>query len=177
MNQWSDPLDANCDSSVDTSDQSLVHTSMLEVVANTKISDFRHEMIDAWPFVGFHQYPPASRESKTVLGMQFNDSPAIIFISHTTHPSDIPGHVPRSELASKGVIIVRLQYWNPFYHLCGYVEVNVRKDGGVEHPMWLLADKKSKLQMGVFDMINSLFVRMCIHFTDLIQTSCSLRVL
>ena len=99
------------------------------------------------------------------LGTWLYDS----LISHTTHPYDVPGHVPRSEDASWGLIVVRLQAWNPFYQLAGYVEVNVRKDHGVEHPMWLVVDPSSQLAMDQLQGINRLFVRLGYLFAEYLR--------
>ena len=41
-----------------------------------------------------------------------------------------------------------------------YVEVNVRKDLGVEHPMYLLMDKDSRLAMTILNGVNSFFVKL-----------------
>merc|ERR1719421_552214 len=90
-------------------------------------------------------------------------------VSHTTHPYDIEGHKPRSKYASWGLLIVRLQWWNPWYIVTGYVEVNVRKDGGVEHPMWLVNDPTSKLQMFFHDAINEVFVATMFHFAQYVR--------
>ena len=68
--------------------------------------------------------PPEKRPSRTVAGLQMGCGGKCTLISHTTHPYDVPGHVPRSEDASWGLIVVRLQAWNPWYQLAGYVEVN-----------------------------------------------------
>ena len=41
-----------------------------------------------------------------------------------------------------------------------YVEVNVRKDLGVEHPMYLLMDKDSRLAMTTLNGVNAFFVKL-----------------
>ena len=55
------------------------------------------------------------------------------------------------------------------YYYCnniisGYVEVNIRKDIGVEHPMWIAADRSSRLQMQLIKNINLLFVEIMYRF-------------
>ena len=70
----------------------------------------------------------------------------VLMLSHTYHgQAYVAGHTPRSEYGTWTCIVVLAMVWNPWYNLTGYVELNYRKDGGMEHPMWLLADRKSKL--------------------------------
>ena len=91
--------------------------------------------------------------------MQFaNNGPLrISLLSHTTITRHMADHVPKSETAAWSLMVVRLQSWNPFYQLAGIVEVNFRKDGGVEHPMWLILDPKSKIATGSMRNMNELF--------------------
>ena len=56
------------------------------------------------------------------------------------------------------------QAGNPWYQLAGYVEINSRRDGGMEHPMWLVFDRSSRLGMSAALSINMLFVRLGINF-------------
>ena len=44
--------------------------------------------------------------------------------------------------------------------MIGYIEVNVRKDGAVEHPMYLMMDRSSWIAMDACNGINDLFVEM-----------------
>ncbi|CAE7490992.1 unnamed protein product [Symbiodinium natans] len=158
INQRSEPLDVDGDGNSNLKDQYLAFLAMRRLVCNAKIGDINAHIVDAWPFTGHHQFPPPGRESKTVAGLQMGMGGYCTLISHTTHPYDVEGHKPRSESAAHGVIVVRLQAWNPWYQLAGYVEVNVRKDNGVEHPMWLCADPSSKTHMNSCLSINKLFV-------------------
>ena len=133
-------------------------------VSNTLLTDVKREIIDAWPFAGHHQWPPQQRASRTVMGVQMGMSGKCTLLSHTTIPAGVVGHTPRSETAERAILCVRLQMWNPWYQLAGYVEVNTRKDGGMEHPMWLVLDPRSRLDMMQARSINMLFVRLGINF-------------
>jgi hypothetical protein len=163
INQWTDPLDAN-------QDEAPIRDLMQRCICRALLEESNRDFIDAWIFAGYHQYPPPSRESKTVAGMQFaNNGPLrAAMISHTTHPYDVPGHVIKSTDASFGFIVVRLQSWNPFYQLAGVVEVNYRKDGGIEHPMWLILDKNSKIAADACNNINAIFVELGFNFRRLL---------
>ena len=85
---------------------------------------------------GHHQYPPP-RPSKTVAGLQFSKAPAADAHLHTTLGFLVPGNLPRSRYAAWNLLRVHLLWYNPWYIISGYAEVNVRKDSGLEHPMWL----------------------------------------
>ena len=169
INQWSDPLDADGDGDADAVDQELARGAIKNCITSSLLREKNRAITDAWPFVGHHQLPPEKRPSKTVAGLQMGCGGKCTLISHTTHPYDVPGHVPRSEDASWGLIVVRLQAWNPFYQLAGYVEVNVRKDHGVEHPMWLVVDPSSQLAMDQLQGINRLFVRLGYLFAEYLR--------
>ena len=88
---------------------------------------------------------------------------------HTQHPpgaGDDFNFTPRSATASRTVIRLFVPAWNLWYAVTGYVEVNVRKDLGVEHPMYLLMDKSSKLSMDTLNGVNRLFVEMGMKFNE-----------
>ena len=64
---------------------------------------------------------------------------------------------------------MHLLWYNPWYIISGYVEVNVRKDSGLEHPMWLIADPSSKLHCAVLNAINQIFVATGNSFAEYIR--------
>jgi len=164
INQMSDPIDADGDGDTDMEDRALAFNAMATNVSNTLLTDVKREIIDAWPFAGHHQWPPQQRASRTVMGVQMGMSGKCTLLSHTTIPAGVVGHTPRSETAERAILCVRLQMWNPWYQLAGYVEVNTRKDGGMEHPMWLVLNPRSRLDMMQARSINMLFVRLGINF-------------
>jgi hypothetical protein len=173
INQWTPALDATGDGLHKREDQQLVQSHIQHQVCRTKLHEKQRAVTDAWPFAGHHQYPPEGRASKTVAGIQFCEDVfpfiSLTLFSHTTHGYQVEGHLPRSEYASFGLISVRLQWWNPWYHLTGYVEVNAREDGGVEHPMWLVNDRTSKLQMDGYVNLNKLFVTVGYYFAQYLR--------
>merc|ERR1711924_315860 len=67
---------------------------------------------------------------------------------------------PRSKMAARNVIRLFVPAWNMWYSFSGYVEVNVRKDLCVEHPMYLLMDKDSRLAMTTLNAVNDFFVKL-----------------
>lgn len=175
-NQWSAPIDANADQRIDSRDALAIRRLLRDQICRPKLKEMNRRLTDTWPFHGFYPYPPAERTSRTHVGLQFSDgTPMLSLFTHTAHPSDladpelrnIPGHTPRSEHANFTISSVYLQRWNPFHHLTGYVEVNVRNDGGVEHPMWLLVDVEgSKLHTSNIVGMNKLFVRLGVRFAN-----------
>jgi len=175
INQWSAPIDADTDSKILSHDLKLTRENMISVVCDSLLETRSRELVDSWPFTGHHPYPPSHRNSFTAAGMQFSDLGGScccrsVLISHTTHGHLIESFKPRSDTAAYGIISVYLQAWNPWYHLAGYVEVNVAKDGGIEHPMWLLGDVESYFHMSELMGINKLFEKLGGHFADLTKT-------
>lgn len=159
INQWSHPYEVS-----DIYDKTRQHVCAAILPPNVAATT------DDWEFSGFHQFPPPDRESGTVAGLQFLDMRVIhraILISHTSHGCDArPGssHEGLSQHACharKNVIAVHIQAWNPFYFVAGYVEVNVRSDQSMEHPMWLCADpENSMLGFSILESIDSIFVKL-----------------
>eukprot|EP00438_Fugacium_kawagutii_P007243 Skav211563 [mRNA] locus=scaffold2228:165109:165852:+ [translate_table: standard] len=172
-NQWSDPVDATLDGKVDEADRPGAKKHMLSGISRVLLKERARRIVDAYEFTGFHPYPPPGRESKTVAGMQFANVAGPLrctLISHTTVPHDVAGHVPRSDTGAFTAIVVRMQSWNPWYQLAGEVEVNLRKDGGVEHPMWLLLDPTSNLAIRAKRSMNILFVKLGCEFAEYVKT-------
>ncbi|CAJ1339375.1 unnamed protein product [Effrenium voratum] len=159
INQWSDPLDANLDGRSDCADIASIKEHMKIGICRAMLTERNRDFIDPWQFTGHHQYPPPGRESQTVGGMQFsNQGPLrVCLLSHTCVAIDIPNHKPRSETAAWTLLEVHLLSWNPWYQLAGIVEVNFRKDGGVEHPMWLAMDPNSYIAVRALHLMNVLF--------------------
>eukprot|EP00435_Cladocopium_sp_Y103_P014670 s2930_g3.t1 len=159
--QWSDPLRLP---------KLQVQEGLEQMIAAARLDDSQRQKVDQFPFLAYHQYPPADRSSKTVAGMQFAEAdPAgtrITLLSHTSHPYDVPKYVPRSSTGEWSAIVVYLQSWNPWYHLAGVVEVNYRKDSGLEHAMWLVVDPSSKLAALSLQSINELFVDVLSDVSD-----------
>mmetsp|Transcript_23175 Transcript_23175/g.34716 ORF Transcript_23175/g.34716 Transcript_23175/m.34716 type:complete len:896 (-) Transcript_23175:217-2904(-) len=159
VNQWSLPLDANNDAKVNDEDVALVLSNIKTHVSRCRLSAMNRSIVDAMPFAGHYPYPPSDRTSKTSAGVQYSTASPSALITHTTHAHDIPGYVAKSRNARFGIYSVYLMAWNPWHHLVGYVEVNLRHDGRAEHPMWLLADKSSRFHSQRCQEINDLFVR------------------
>mmetsp|Transcript_9170 Transcript_9170/g.10043 ORF Transcript_9170/g.10043 Transcript_9170/m.10043 type:complete len:161 (-) Transcript_9170:113-595(-) len=152
---------------------------MLSQISRALMKERPRQVVDAYEFIGFHQYPPPGRESKTVAGMQFSEVAGPLrctLISHTTMPRDVAGHVPRSATGAFTFIVVRLQSWNPWYQLAGEVEVNLRKDGGVEHPMMLVLDPTSSMATRAMQVMNILFVEIGCDFAEFVKTMANHKV-
>jgi len=174
INQWSDPIDADADGEVDSEDQLHIRRSLRNQICRAKLRERNRALTDAWPFAGHYPYPPPARASRTAAGLQFSDGTVLsTMLTHTGHPSDvtdptvrnIAGFEPRSAEALFGVSCVYLQSWNALHVYTGYVEVNVRKDGGCEHPMWLVsAARTSRLHANSISGVNKLFVRLGVRF-------------
>ncbi|CAE8641944.1 unnamed protein product [Polarella glacialis] len=120
ISQWSDPLDANGDMEIDSQDQKIAQQTLRDVVCRSLLADKNRYIIDAWPFSGYHQYPPPGRRSRTMAGIQFWNVMSAPAFSHSTLPYDVPEHVPRSPSAAWGLLIVYIQWWNPFYPYTGW---------------------------------------------------------
>ncbi|GAB5353332.1 hypothetical protein AAMO2058_000028000 [Amorphochlora amoebiformis] len=103
---------------------------------------------------------PMNRKSLTALGVQYNYSTRHAMLTHTCHTHFIPGFLPRSKTASRGLIGVYLQAWNSFHPIIGYVEVNTRIDGGVEHPMWIVLDVDSYWATQFIHALNTIFAEL-----------------
>lgn len=173
INQWSNPVDATFDGKADATDAPKVKVAMDIGTCRALLKEKKREILDGWTFTGYHQHPPPERESKTVAGMQFaNNGPLrIALLSHTTITRHVADHVPKSETAAWSLMVVRLQSWNPFYQLAGIVEVNFRKDGGLEHPMWLMLDPKSKIAAGSMRSINELFCKIASWLPEFVNVT------
>ena len=55
----------------------------------------------------------------------------------------------------------------PLHRFLG--QVNVRKDSGLEHPMWLIADPSSYLHCMVLNNINDIFVDAGASYADFLR--------
>lgn len=172
INQWSDPLDADGDGKSTVADRPHVRECLQDNVCSSLLTAENRASVDGWPFAGHHQFPPPDRSSFTVMGFQMISLTVcrgfswMNLLSHTTHSYLVPGSVPYSETASWCLISVWLQSWNPWYVVSGYVEVNVRTDGGAEHPMWIILDPDSVLGRIVQRCLNVLFAKIGLVFQE-----------
>eukprot|EP00457_Paulinella_chromatophora_P004495 gb/GEZN01004507.1/.p1 GENE.gb/GEZN01004507.1/~~gb/GEZN01004507.1/.p1 ORF type:complete len:445 (+),score=68.18 gb/GEZN01004507.1/:159-1493(+) len=79
--------------------------------------------------------------------------------------------IPRCPEGAYGIYEVRL-YWLANHFLTGYVEVNYRKDGGLEHPMYCILDPNSHWAMTTYEFVNDLFeafVPDVVRFTQAVE--------
>jgi len=146
-NQWSDKLDANWSGKHDEEDYRIMGLALKSLIAYATLDDAYRRVIDAWPFIGYYPYPTKNNTTKTVNGMQYSGTHDLglfanrfTLITTTCHTSMLSDNVCRSNKAKYGLVSVYLQLWNPYHFCVGEVEVNVRKDHRVEHPMWLICD-------------------------------------
>lgn len=175
-NQWSDPIDADGDGNFTARDEEIIKRELKQVVFQTKTIERKRAAIDAWPFTGHYPYPTKNRKSETVLGVQFHEfGGGAMALTHSTHGHEVPGHTPKSATGSWNLVAVHLASWNAFNYYTAYVEVNVRRDGGVEHPMWVAADRSSRAHMNALVYTNRLFVELVLLFHAFLQDQPSFR--
>mmetsp|Transcript_39222 Transcript_39222/g.96919 ORF Transcript_39222/g.96919 Transcript_39222/m.96919 type:complete len:406 (-) Transcript_39222:36-1253(-) len=177
INQWTSPLDTNGNGTVDFADNYESRMHLRNALCRVKLAERNEDLVDSWHFTGHYPYPPKGRKSRTHAGIQFYDGFTITaLMTHTAHLTDLDdgsnleGHKPLSTTANFAIVAVYLQAWNPLHFFTGYVEVNGRLDGGVEHPMWLLsAASTSRLHSSSTQGLNSLFVKLGFRFADYIK--------
>eukprot|EP00465_Bigelowiella_longifila_P015391 CAMPEP_0185280182 /NCGR_PEP_ID=MMETSP1359-20130426/65487_1 /TAXON_ID=552665 /ORGANISM="Bigelowiella longifila, Strain CCMP242" /LENGTH=255 /DNA_ID=CAMNT_0027875335 /DNA_START=57 /DNA_END=824 /DNA_ORIENTATION=- len=162
LNQWSKPIDANIDGEITETDADIIRGKMVKQVTRARLRDKNRDLTDEYSFSAYYQLPPPDRESLLVAGIQYSEAAVTSLVTHSLHSYLIKGYKPKSDTASWGFLSVYLQYWNPYHWFTGYVEVNLRKDGGIEHPMWLAADKTSWLHTRQANGVNSLFARLLV---------------
>jgi hypothetical protein len=186
INQWTKPLDTNSDGKIDWADQQSSRLYLRNVLCRPKLIEHNRALADTWHFLGHYPYPPKGRASRTHAGIQFYDGAVMTaLLTHTAHCTEfddnhtanaVEGHAAQSETANVPIVAVYLQAWNPFHFWTGYVEVNGRTDGGVEHPMWLVcAAETSKLHAEGCHGLNKLFVRLGIRFGEYVQAQATLK--
>ena len=157
INQFTVGIDGNIDGDVPALDQPFVRTFLRVQVSDTILRLTAREDTDEWEFAGHHQCPFEPGKRPVIAGLQHMSSFTLVShtgVSHSVQRSVIP---PRSGDAAWLLLAVFLQAWNPWYTCAGYVEVNVRTDLGVEHPMWLYLDPSSRFHMQICENINELF--------------------
>uniref|UniRef100_A0A7S4DFX1 Uncharacterized protein n=2 Tax=Lotharella globosa TaxID=91324 RepID=A0A7S4DFX1_9EUKA len=170
INQWSPPLDANGDGIAGTRTDRKLSKCNIKIQTMRAIHRRRdRDLTDAWPFAGHYPYPTKKRKNLTVVGVQYNYGTRNTLLTHTCHSHLIKGYVPRSPTASWGMISVYLQEWNSYHPITAYVEVNLRKDGGVEHPMWIVMDRNSYWQTSFAQDVNKLFAELGQRFIKYLQ--------
>jgi hypothetical protein len=151
VNQWSDEFPHEPDFLYETL-QSQICDAVLGLEQATET--------DSWTFSGYHQHG----DGGAVVGVQFSNifrHLRCMLLSETHHSCS-----PRSKMAYRNVITVKLSFWNPFYFLTGHVEVNTRTDNGVEHPMWLVVDQHSRTTAENLNSMGQLFHDLGIELRD-----------
>jgi len=163
-NQWSEQLDVDWDGKYTDEDLVKLNYIMERLTVFPMVDNVHRKIIDSWPFIGIYPPPPKSRSHQVVNGMQFSSkegtAPCALrnsLVTVTVLTCRLPDAVARSRVAHHGVVTVYLQYWNPWHFVTGEVEVNVRKDFRVEHPMWIVCDPETKLSTWLRDLVNKLF--------------------
>ena len=145
VNQWSEPLPIQKAS------------SYLRTIVTTSIIPYNAKLFtEHWRFMGHYPLPPINRASETVVGTQMGTYGRMCLLTHSTHSYKFKKHKSLSQ-AKFPFVGVHLQWWNPWHQLTAYVEVNIRKNGIIEHPMWVLMDKTSSLSMSHLAGINEMF--------------------
>lgn len=93
---------------------------------------------------------------EAVVGSQYlNYHPKLFGYTRSVYVKD--NEPLKSERGEQGIFKVYLDYFG-YHFLTGYVELNVDKNNGVEHPMWIIVPKSSKLGRDLYEFANILFV-------------------
>ncbi|GAB5361435.1 hypothetical protein AAMO2058_000713100 [Amorphochlora amoebiformis] len=160
VNQWSLPIGRRDDMTFDDNDVEFAKRKIKTQVCRALLHDCYRTVTSVMPFTGHYPYPPESRTYSTACGVQYSVRIGTSLLTHSVHSYSIPDYKARSENSIHGFFSVYLQSWNPYHHVTGYVEVNLRADNAVEHPMWLLGDRNSRLHTLNIAKVNNLFVRL-----------------
>jgi len=144
--------------------------SAIKHKSQTKIgrSKHRHEevyVIDSGRFTPHYPYGesmgvqdhleliPAFEE---VVGSQYlNCHPKLFGYTRSVWMKDTDSM--KSETGALPIFRVYLDFFG-YHFLTGYVELNVSKAEGVEHPMWIIVPKYGKLGRDLYEFANILFV-------------------
>ena len=104
-----------------------------------------------------------------MIGAQWPQASKFVQFTHTIHQR--AGGAPaeaKSESGKSNIAQVWL-FWYSFHFLTGYVELNYRKDGGVEHPMWCIMSKKSHVAALTYRSVNELFMKLSPEIVNFVE--------
>lgn len=132
--------------------------------------------IDEWldsgiSFTANHQYCHSTNSTKTVPGFQILQNN--LCISHTVKSEEFKDSPnPISPYVDHNFMQVWMFPYNLLYIINGYVEVNLTTDGCIEHPMWLISDTSSYLNMAINNNIDKLFDNLGDDFEKYFSLAC-----
>ena len=145
LNQWTSLIPASRD-------------RVIHLLSDTYCT--KQKQIDTWVFSGFYQHP--TDKSSSVAGIQMSQlypykSSRTLSAALLTSTEHVKVR-PKSQTGKFGIYRVRLSPFNMWHHCTGYVEVNEGKNGGIEHPMWILVDSSTYIAYKSLENINRYFV-------------------
>ena len=156
INQWTPPI------------KNFAKDDLIEKT-RVFVSRFKHEAderlaIDHVKFAAHYPFGKSRcKQPDSVIGIQFPNKSKMINMTNTIHVTpeykneySMPGKNCRSETGQEGVYVVKLN-WFSHHFLTGYVEVNFRKDKGLEHPMWCVVPRDNYWGMQSYSWVNDLF--------------------
>uniref|UniRef100_A0A6V1R1P7 Uncharacterized protein n=1 Tax=Heterosigma akashiwo TaxID=2829 RepID=A0A6V1R1P7_HETAK len=145
VNQWTDGFP-------ELTERQLLF-GMYRATSFTVNIEKNRKMIDDTEFMVIYQFPPQRRFPPAVTGLQFRRMGGVLF---TRTEFAFPRDNVKSDTAKAPAMRIPLHYFNPFHVLTAYVEVNLTRDNGLEHPMWC-AVGKSYYARKFYNSIHRLF--------------------
>lgn len=179
-NQWSKPF------TLEEHEKAL--SGLSTFIHHSYVNQENRKSIDEDIFSAHYPLPPPEENSrKNVIGIQWGDHNARPLFVETWHvyskpttpssSSALGGSSSSSSVVPPSTLIpfevqdtadsvmtcvhVRLSYFNPFHTLTGIVTVSIREPvapGGLQHPMWVLVGKRSKLGHQIYKFVHEMFV-------------------
>jgi len=105
---------------------------------------------------GVEEYLQTMEHEESIVGSQYlNCHPKLFGYTRSVWAKD--SDPLKSETAQLPIFRVYLDYFG-YHFLTGFVELNVSKTCGIEHPMWIIVPKHGKLGRDLYEFANILFV-------------------
>lgn len=155
INQWTPPMP-------DLTPHQVRHRTQTKIGRSKHRLDFRKQL-DVCRFTPHYPFGPNNGVDETLQGVY----EPVVGSQYLNCQPKLYGHT-RSEWchetakmdSENGLLPVFRVYLDFFaYHfLTGYVELNVTKEGGLEHPMWCIVPKYGKLGRDMYSFVNILFL-------------------
>lgn len=116
----------------------------------------KERIVRKW-FVAHYAYGPSlGTQTETHVGSQFlRLHPRLFLLTNATYA--LENETSRSETCGQCIAKVNLTY-TTMHYVTGYVEANVTKWAGFEHPMWCVVPKYGKLGRDLYEFCNILFI-------------------
>jgi len=159
FNQWTPKLDGSC------CDKALVK-GVTTIVTQALQSRRVRKIVDEQMFSVHYTFPPhfskdSPEPTPPSIGVQTPTGTIgrnIVLLTHTInrfHIENAPA--VRSTLSKWALYEVRLNFFNPYHHLTGLVEVNLTHEREIEHPLWCIAGSDSRLSTMLMNLSDYFF--------------------